>query len=197
MKTILAELNSVINSLENQGFSKEASDLNTVFMKIAQTDIDEQTPRYRSPYPPAVPMAKPKPKKTMVGSDIYGRKARKATQELKAALGISGDESWGPNVAKQIKRVFDGARIKKQRENKSVVPYNQFDVSYDPGYSNAAVAAFDAAGPVKNKIMNNDFAYNLADTVDKSGETHSIAQPGAMSAELIKLLIMLSSYQRD
>jgi hypothetical protein len=192
MKTILAELNSVINSLENQGFSKEASDLNSVFMKIAQTDIDEQ-----SPVPPAVPMAKPKPKKTMVGSDIYGRKARKATQELKAALGISGDESWGPNVAKQIKRVFDGARIKKQRENKSVVPYNQFDVSYNPGYANAAVAAFDAAGPVKNKIMNNDFVYNLADAVDKSGETHSIAQPGAMSAELIKLLIMLSSYQRD
>jgi len=192
MKTILAELNSVINSLEKQGFSKEASDLNSVFMKIAQTDIDEQ-----SPVPPAVPMAKPKPKKTMVGSDIYGRKARKATQELKAALGISGDESWGPNVAKQIKRVFDGARIKKQRENKSVVPYNQFDVSYDPGYANAAVAAFDAAGPVKNKIMNNDFVYNLADAVDKSGETHSIAQPGAMSAELIKLLIMLSSYQRD
>jgi hypothetical protein len=192
MKTILAELNSVINSLEKQGFSKEASDLNSVFMKIAQTDIDEQ-----SPVPPAVPMAKPKPNKTMVGSDIYGRKARKATQELKAALGISGDESWGPNVAKQIKRVFDGARIKKQRENKSVVPYNQFDVSYDPGYANAAVAAFDAAGPVKNKIMNNEFFYNLADAVDKSGETHSIAQPGAMSAELIKLLIMLSSYQRD
>jgi hypothetical protein len=192
MKTILAELNQVINSLENQGFSKEASDLNSVFMKIAQTDIDEQ-----SPVPPATPMVKPKPKKTMVGSDIYGRKARKATQELKAALGISGDESWGPNVAKQIKRVFDGARIKKQRENKSVVPYNQFDVSYDPGYANAAVAAFDAAGPVKNKIMNNDFVYNLADAVDKSGETHSIAQPGAMSAELIKLLIMLSSYQRD
>ena len=142
-------------------------------------------------------MVKPKPKKTMVGSDIYGPKARKATQELKAALGIPGDESWGPNVAKQIKRVFDGARIKKQRENKSVVPYNQFDVSYEPGYANAAVAAFDAAGSVKNKIMNNDFAYNLADTVDKSGETHSIAQPGAMSAELIKLLIMLSSYQRD
>jgi hypothetical protein len=192
MKTILAELNQVINSLENQGFSKEASDLNSVFMKIAQTDIDEQ-----SPVPPEAPMAKPKPKKTMVGSDIYGRKARKATQELKAALGISGDESWGPNVAKQIKRVFDGARIKKQRENKSVVPYNQFDVSYNPGYANAAVAAFDAAGPVKNKIMNNDFVYNLADAVDKSGETHSIAQPGAMSAELIKLLIMLSSYQRD
>ena len=192
MKTILAELNQVINSLENQGFSKEASDLNSVFMKIAQTDIDEQ-----SPVPPAVPMVKPKPKKTMVGSDIYGPKARKATQELKAALGIPGDESWGPNVAKQIKRVFDGARIKKQRENKSVVPYNQFDVSYEPGYANAAVAAFDAAGSVKNKIMNNDFAYNLADTVDKSGETHSIAQPGAMSAELIKLLIMLSSYQRD
>jgi hypothetical protein len=192
MKTILAELNSVINSLENQGFSKEASDLNSVFMKIAQTDIDEQ-----SPVPPAVPMVKPKPKKTMVGSDIYGPKARKATQELKAALGIPGDESWGPNVAKQIKRVFDGARIKKQREKKSVVPYNQFDVSYDPGYANAAVAAFDAAGPVKNKIMNNDFVYNLADAVDKSGETHSIAQPGAMSAELIKLLIMLSSYQRD
>jgi hypothetical protein len=192
MKTILAELNQVINSLENQGFSKEASDLNSVFMKIAQTDIDEQ-----SPVPPAVPMAKPKPNKTMVGSDIYGRKARKATQELKGALGIPGDESWGPNVAKQIKRVFDGARIKKQRENKSVVPYNQFDVSYNPGYANAAVAAFDAAGPVKNKIMNNDFVYNLADAVDKSGETHSIAQPGAMSAELIKLLIMLSSYQRD
>ena len=192
MKTILAELNQVINSLENQGFSKEASDLNSVFMKIAQTDIDEQ-----SPVPPAVPMAKPKPKKTMVGGDVYGRKARKATQDLKAALGIPGDESWGPNVAKQIKRIYDGARIKKQRENKSVVPYNQFDVSYDPGYANAAVAAFDAAGPVKNKIMNNDFAYNLADTVDKSGETHSIAQPGAMSAELIKLLIMLSSYQRD
>ena len=192
MKTILAELNSVINSLENQGFLKEASDLNSVFMKIAQTDIDEQ-----SPVPPAVPMAKPKPKKTMVGGDVYGPKARKATQELKAALGIPGDESWGPNVAKQIKRVFDGARIKKQRENKSVVPYNQFDVSYDPGYANAAVAAFDAAGPVKNKIMNNDFVYNLADAVDKSGETHSIAQPGAMSAELIKLLIMLSSYQRD
>ena len=192
MKTILAELNSVINSLENQGFSKEASDLNSVFMKIAQTDIDEQ-----SPVPPAVPMAKPKPKKTMVGGDVYGQKARKATQELKAALGIPGDESWGPNVAKQIKRIYDGARIKKQRENKSVVPYNQFDVSYDPGYANAAVAAFDAAGPVKNKIMNNDFVYNLADAVDKSGETHSIAQPGAMSAELIKLLIMLSSYQRD
>ena len=192
MKTILAELNQVINSLENQGFSKEASDLNSVFMKIAQTDIDEQ-----SPVPPAVPMVKPKPKKTMVGSDIYGPKARKATQELKAALGIPGDESWGPNVAKQIKRVFDGARIKKQRENKSVVPYNQFDVSYEPGYANAAVAAFDAAGSVKNKIMNNDFVYNLADAVDKSGETHSIAQPGAMSAELIKLLIMLSSYQRD
>jgi hypothetical protein len=192
MKTILAELNSVINSLENQGFSKEASDLNSVFMKIAQTDIDEQ-----SPVPPAVPMVKPKPKKTMVGGDVYGRKARKATQELKAALGIPGDESWGPNAAKQIKRIYDGARIKKQRENKSVVPYNQFDVSYDPGYANAAVAAFDAAGPVKNKIMNNDFVYNLADAVDKSGETHSIAQPGAMSAELIKLLIMLSSYQRD
>jgi hypothetical protein len=192
MKTILAELNSVINSLEKQGFSKEASDLNSVFMKIAQTDIDEQ-----SPVPPAAPMAKPKPKKTMVGGDVYGRKARKATQELKAALGIPGDESWGPNVAKQIKRIYDGARIKKQRENKSVVPYNQFDVSYDPGYANAAVAAFDAAGPVKNKIMNNDFVYNLADAVDKSGETHSIAQPGAMSAELIKLLIMLSSYQRD
>jgi len=192
MKTILAELNQVINSLENQGFSKEASDLNSVFMKIAQTDIDEQ-----SPVPPAVPMVKPKPKKTMVGSDIYGPKARKATQELKAALGIPGDESWGPNVAKQIKRIYDGARIKKQREKKSVVPYNQFDVSYDPGYANAAVAAFDAAGPVKNKIMNNDFVYNLADAVDKSGETHSIAQPGAMSAELIKLLIMLSSYQRD
>jgi len=192
MKTILAELNQVINSLENQGFSKEASDLNSVFMKIAQTDIDEQ-----SPVPPAVPMAKPKPKKTMVGGDVYGRKARKATQELKAALGIPGDESWGPNVAKQIKRIYDGARIKKQRENKSVVPYNQFDVSYDPGYANAAVAAFDASGAVKNKIMNNDFVYNLADAVDKSGETHSIAQPGAMSAELIKLLIMLSSYQRD
>jgi len=192
MKTILAELNSVINSLEKQGFSKEASDLNSVFMKIAQTDIDEQ-----SPVPPAVPMVKPKPKKTMVGGDVYGRKARKATQELKAALGIPGDESWGPNAAKQIKRIYDGARIKKQRENKSVVPYNQFDVSYDPGYANAAVAAFDAAGPVKNKIMNNDFVYNLADAVDKSGETHSIAQPGAMSAELIKLLIMLSSYQRD
>ena len=192
MKTILAELNQVINSLENQGFSKEASDLNSVFMKIAQTDIDEQ-----SPVPPAVPMAKPKPKKTMVGGDVYGQKARKATQELKAALGIPGDESWGPNVVKQIKRIYDGARIKKQRENKSVVPYNQFDVSYDPGYANAAVAAFDAAGPVKNKIMNNDFVYNLADAVDKSGETHSIAQPGAMSAELIKLLIMLSSYQRD
>jgi hypothetical protein len=192
MKTILAELNSVINSLENQGFSKEASDLNSVFMKIAQTDIDEQ-----SPVPPTVPVAKPKPKKTMVGGDVYGRKARKATQDLKAALGIPGDESWGPNVAKQIKRIYDGARIKKQRENKSVVPYNQFDVSYDPGYANAAVAAFDAAGPVKNKIMNNDFVYNLADAVDKSGETHSIAQPGAMSAELIKLLIMLSSYQRD
>lgn len=192
MKTILAELNSVINSLEKQGFSKEASDLNSVFMKIAQTDIDEQ-----SPVPPAVPMVKPKPKKTMVGGDVYGRKARKATQDLKAALGIPGDESWGPNVAKQIKRIYDGARIKKQRENKSVVPYNQFDVSYDPGYANAAVAAFDAAGPVKNKIMNNDFVYNLADAVDKSGETHSIAQPGAMSAELIKLLIMLSSYQRD
>lgn len=192
MKTILAELNQVINSLENQGFSKEASDLNSVFMKIAQTDIDEQ-----SPVPPAAPMAKPKPKKTMVGGDVYGRKARKATQELKAALGIPGDESWGPNVAKQIKRIYDGARIKKQRENKSVVPYNQFDVSYDPGYANAAVAAFDAAGPVKNKIMNNDFVYNLADAVDKSGETHSIAQPGSMSAELIKLLIMLSSYQRD
>jgi hypothetical protein len=192
MKTILAELNQVINSLENQGFSKEASDLNSVFMKIAQTDIDEQ-----SPVPPAVPMAKPKPKKTMVGGDVYGRKARKATQDLKAALGIPGDESWGPNVAKQIKRIYDGARIKKQREYKSVVPYNQFDVSYDPGYANAAVAAFDAAGPVKNKIMNNDFVYNLADAVDKSGETHSIAQPGAMSAELIKLLIMLSSYQRD
>ena len=56
MKTILAELNQVINSLENQGFSKEASDLNSVFMKIAQTDIDEQ-----SPVPPAAPMAKPKP----------------------------------------------------------------------------------------------------------------------------------------
>jgi hypothetical protein len=192
MKTILAELNQVINSLENQGFSKEASDLNSVFMKIAQTDIDGE-----SPVPPAVPMAKPKPNKTMVGSDIYGRKARKATQELKGALGIPGDESWGPNVAKQIKRVFDGARIKKQRENKSVVPYNQFDVSYDPGYANAAVAAFDAAGPVKNKIMNNDFIYNLADSVDKSGETHTIAQPGAMSAELIKLLVMLSSYKRD
>ena len=192
MKTILAELNQVINSLENQGFSKEASDLNSVFMKIAQTDIDEQ-----SPVPPAVPMVKPKPKKTMVGGDVYGRKARKATQDLKAALGIPGDESWGPNVAKQIKRIYDGARIKKQKENKSVVPYNQFDVSYDPGYANAAVAAFDAAGPVKNKIMNNDFVYNLADAVDKSGETHSIAQPGAMSAELIKLLIMLSSYQRD
>ena len=193
MKTILAELNQVINSLENQGFSKEASDLNSV-MKIAQTDIDEQ-----SPVPPTVPMAKPKPKpkKTMVGGDVYGRKARKATQDLKAALGIPGDESWGPNVAKQIKRIYDGARIKKQREYKSVVPYNQFDVSYDPGYANAAVAAFDAAGPVKNKIMNNDFVYNLADAVDKSGETHSIAQPGAMSAELIKLLIMLSSYQRD
>ena len=192
MKTILAELNQVINSLENQGFSKEASDLNSVFMKIAQTDIDEQ-----SPVPPAVPMVKPKPKKTMVGGDVYGRKARKATQDLKAALGIPGDESWGPNVAKQIKRIYDGARIKKQREYKSVVPYNQFDVSYDPGYANAAVAAFDAAGPVKNKIMNNDFVYNLAEAVDKSGETHSIAQPGAMSAELIKLLIMLSSYQRD
>jgi hypothetical protein len=195
MKTILAELNSVINSLEKQGFSKEASDLNSVFMKIAQTDIDEQSPRPL--YDPNAPMAKPKPKKTMVGGDVYGRKARKATQELKAALGIPGDESWGPNVAKQIKRIYDGARIKKQRENKSVVPYNQFDVSYDPGYANAAVAAFDAAGPVKNKIMNNDFVYNLADAVDKSGETHSIAQPGAMSAELIKLLIMLSSYQRD
>ena len=88
MKTILAELNQVINSLENQGFSKEASDLNSVFMKIAQTDIDEQ-----SPVPPAVPMAKPKPKKTMVGGDVYGPNARKATQALKAALGIPGDES--------------------------------------------------------------------------------------------------------
>ena len=117
MKTILAELNSVINSLENQGFSKEASDLNSVFMKIAQTDIDEQSPRPL--YDPNAPMAKPKPKKTMVGGDVYGRKARKATQELKAALGIPGDESWGPNTAKQIKRIYDGARIKKQRENKS------------------------------------------------------------------------------
>jgi len=45
--------------------------------------------------------------------------------------------------------------------------------------------------------LNNEFFYNLADAVDKSGETHSIAQPGAMSAELIKLLIMLSSYKRD
>lgn len=192
MKTILAELNSVINSLENQGFTKEASDLNNLFMKIAQTDIDEQ-----SPVPPATPMAKPKPKVTMKGGDIYGRKARKATQDLKAALGIAGDESWGPNVAKQIKRIYDGARIKEQRARKFDVPYNQFDVSYDPAYSNAAVAAFDAAGPVKNKIMNNDFVYNLADAVDKSGETHTIAQPGVMSAELIKLLIMLSNYQRD
>ena len=192
MKTILAELNSVINSLENQGFTKEASDLNNLFMKIAQTDIDEQ-----SPVPPAAPMAKPKPKVTMKGGDIYGRKARKATQDLKAALGIAGDESWGPNVAKQIKRIYDGARIKTQRENKSVTPYNQFDVAYDPAYSNAAVAAFDAAGPIKTKIMNNDFVYNLADAVDKSGESHTIAQPGVMSAELIKLLIMLSNYQRD
>lgn len=192
MKTILAELNSVINSLENQGFTKEASDLNNLFMKIAQTDIDEQ-----SPVPPATPIAKPKPKVTMKGGDIYGRKARKATQDLKAALGIAGDESWGPNVAKQIKRIYDGARIKEQRARKFDVPYNQFDVSYDPAYSNAAVAAFDAAGPVKNKIMNNDFVYNLADAVDKSGETHTIAQPGSMSPELIKLLIMLSNYQRD
>ena len=45
--------------------------------------------------------------------------------------------------------------------------------------------------------MNNDFVYNLADAVDKSGETHTIAQPGSMSPELIKLLIMLSNYQRD
>jgi hypothetical protein len=192
MKTILAELNSVINSLENQGFTKEASDLNNLFMKIAQTDIDEQ-----SPVPPATPIAKPKPKVTMKGGDIYGRKARKATQDLKAALGIAGDESWGPNVAKQIKRIYDGARIKEQRARKFDVPYNQFDVSYDPAYSNAAVAAFDAAGQVKNKIMNNDFVYNLADAVDKSGETHTIAQPGSMSPELIKLLIMLSNYQRD
>lgn len=192
MKTILAELNSVINSLENQGFTKEASDLNNLFMKIAQTDIDEQ-----SPVPPATPMAKPKPKVTMKGGDIYGRKARKATQDLKAALGIAGDESWGPNVAKQIKRIYDGARIKEQRARKFDVPYNQFDVAYDPAYSNAAVAAFDAAGPIKTKIMNNDFVYNLADAVDKSGETHTIAQPGVMSAELIKLLIMLSNYQRD
>lgn len=192
MKTILAELNQVINSLENQGYTKEASDLNSVFMKIAQTDIDEQ-----SPVPPAAPMAKPKQKKPMVGGDVYGRKARKATQELKAALGIPGDESWGPNVAKQIKRIYDGARIKQQRAMKSVTPYNQMDVSYDPGYANAAVAAFDAAGAIKNKIMNNNFVYNLADAVDKSGESHTIAQPGVMSAELIKLLIMLSSYQRD
>jgi hypothetical protein len=193
MKTILAELNSVINSLENQGFTKEASDLNSVFMKVAQQfEEDSATPGLSNK-----PTPKPKPKVTMKGGDVYGRKARKATQDLKAALGIAGDESWGPNVAKQIKRIYDGARIKTQRENKSVTPYNQFDVAYDPAYSNAAVAAFDAAGPVKTKIMNNDFVYNLADTVDKSGETHSIAQPGTMSAELIKLLIMLSSYQRD
>lgn len=190
MKTILAELNSVINSLEKQGFSKEASDLNSVFMKIAQTDIDEQ-----SPVPPAAPMVKPKPKKTMVGGDVYGPKARKATQELKAALGIPGDESWGPNVAKQIKRVFDGARIKKQRDAK-VYEENQFGVPYEKAYANAALTAYDMASN-KNKIDGNTFVYNLADTVDKSGETHSIAQPGTMSAELIKLLIMLSSYQRD
>lgn len=193
MKTILAELNSVINSLENQGFSKEASDLNNIFMKVAQQFEDDSA----TPGQSTQPTPKPKPKKPMQGGDIYGRKARKATQDLKAALGMAGDESWGPNVAKQIKRIYDGARIKTQREKKSVTPYNQFDVAYDPAYSNAAVAAFDAAGPIKNKIMNNDFVYNLADKVDKSGETHTIAQPGAMSAELIKLLIMLSNYQRD
>ncbi len=190
MKTILAELNSVINSLEKQGFLKEASDLNSVFMKIAQTDIDDH-----SPVPPAKPMAKPKPKAPMLGGDIYGRNARKATQALKAGLGIPGDESWGPAVAKQIKRVYDGARIKKQRDAK-VFEANQFDVPYEKAYANAALAAYEQAA-IKDKIAGNDFAYNLADKVDKSGETHTIAQPGAMSAELIKLLIMLSTYKRD
>ena len=189
MKTILAELNSVINSLENQGFTKEASDLNNVFMKVAQQfEEDSATPGLSN-------KPTPKPKAPMLGGDIYGRNARKATQALKAGLGIPGDESWGPAVAKKIKRVYDGARIKKQRDAK-VFEANQFDVPYEKAYANAALAAYEQAA-IKDKIAGNDFIYNLADKVDKSGETHTIAQPGAMSAELIKLLVMLSTYKRD
>lgn len=186
-KDILQDLNNVINSLENRGLTKQADNLNNIFIKIAQVDQD-----YQSPIPKGMPTdSKPLKATKPLGGDIFGPKARKATQELKAALGMAGDESWGPAVADQIKRVFDGARVADGYKT------NQFGELYNTDYSKRALAVYNAAGPVKAKIANNNYVYNLAEAVDKSGEVHTIAQPGAMSGELIKLLITLSSYQRD
>jgi hypothetical protein len=47
MKEILAELNSVINDLEKDGYTKEAKELHDVFLKIAQHNFPIEFPANR------------------------------------------------------------------------------------------------------------------------------------------------------
>lgn len=244
MKTILAELNTVITSLEEKGLLKEASELNDVFMRFAQTSrkthsvssgetltsiankygisvdsLYDANPGLSASLQPgqliSIPgknetfpsegqklwqkgvntvknFLSPEDKtQTFFGGDIFGENARKATKSLKAALGMPGDESWGPGIADQIKRIFDGARIAKgMNKNQSGMPYNA-------EYRVRALNAYTNAGPIKNIIANNTRIYNLAEALDQKNEVHTIAQPGTMSQELIQILSMLSSYSKD
>lgn len=39
MRTILAEINAIVNELEDKGFEKEAASLNDIFVRLAQANV--------------------------------------------------------------------------------------------------------------------------------------------------------------
>lgn len=123
-------------------------------------------------------------------ANVFGPNAYNKTKMLKSKLGgLGADGSWGPAVGDQIKRIFDGARISQGLKT------NQFNNPYQPDYAKRALDAFNqSSADVRSKIANNNSIYSAADVSSKSGDTHTIAQPGIMRPETIFLLTSLVSY---
>ena len=79
-KEILNDLNQVITSLENQGFDREASKLNNIFIRVAQVDD------YR----------------------VNGANMQAAAKLIQSNLNVAADGLFGPTTAYAIVKALDG-----------------------------------------------------------------------------------------
>lgn len=80
MKTVLSQIDGVINSLESKGLRTEADKLDNIFTKVAQANYDA----------------------------VNGKMMQEATKTVQSALGISADGLFGPGTATALVRALDG-----------------------------------------------------------------------------------------
>ncbi len=134
MKTILAELNKVINSLEEKGYIKEASQLNDVFLRYAQDDVSSE-------------------KFTNVNSyRALGPKMRAAIVEIQNNLKIPADAMFGPSTAYAIVKALDGIAPEKTLDKAYVQRAREYAKSLPAGFVTKLKAYVGRKNEIRNLI---------------------------------------------